>query len=320
MLERFICRPIPILGVTLRPMLLSRAVELVARSKQSTGRRPHWFDTPVKDLISIIGDRPIQDVTPDHILTWYDELHQRPHRRQPGRKLSAWTIDSYGRQLRAFFNELVNMGHLDESPARLLRLPRLPAKAKKEISQADIRRMVDTAEYNARDHALILVLRDSGARVGELVDMTVSNLTIHTYDDGQVTGRILITDQKTHTKRYAFLGPEAVAALQRYIRSRPASSPDWLWIAHNRRMDPPPRLTRSGIYQVLERVAERAGVVENWNPHAFRHALAKRMIQKGAPAKVVQNILGHSDISTTMNMYVIFDEDELADYHRKMID
>jgi site-specific recombinase XerD len=301
-------------GLMHHPITLSQAIDLVAVNKQTGRKRPHWFDSPVRGLIEVVGDKPITEVTPGDIHQWWDHLRTRAHQRQPSKHLSLWTIDSYGRQVRAFFNELVRMGHLDQSPAHQLKLPRLPTKAKKEIDQNDIQKMIDASEYNARDNAMILVLRDSGVRVGELVDMTVDGLTIKGDH-----GRILITDEKTHTARYAFLGPQALEAIRRYIRSRPHDAPDWLWLSHNRSGAKPARLTKSGVYQALERVAERAGVDKNWNPHAFRHALAKRLVKEGAPAKIVQGILGHSDITTTLNMYVIFDDDELAEYHRRLV-
>lgn len=303
------------IGVFMRPLRLSQAIEIVARAKQSGRRRPHWYDSPVTDLISNIGDKQIDRVTPDDIALWYDSLHTRHHQRQPDRTLSAWTIDSYGRAVRAFFNALVDLGHLEVSPARHLRLPRLPPKRKKEIRPEDIERMVAAAEYNARDHAIVLVLRDSGIRVGELIDMTAEGLIITEDDQGQLGGRILIMDEKTSARRWGFIGHDACLAVQRYIRSRPFDSPTWLWLSHRSGK----RLTKSGVYQILGRLADRAGVAENWNPHAFRHALAKRLINQGAPAKVIQGLLGHADVSTTLNMYITLDDDELAGWHKKFV-
>lgn len=291
------------------PYRLSNELAFVIE-RMTTGRRPpHWYTTPVESLISFLGDVPAAEVKPDDVLAWYDWLKARPSARDPTGALSPWTVDSYGRSVKAFFNHLVEAGHLPQSPARRLRLPRLPPKGKKEISPDDIEKMVRLSEASARDHALVLILRDSGCRVGELVTMQASGLILEDIN-GHLRGRALIYDDKTHTSRFIYFGHEACLALQRYLRTR-LNGGERLWLTHAG--EP---ITRSGIYQSLKRLGRRAGV-EHFNPHAFRHALAKRLVNRGTPHKVLQDILGHADISTTLNMYVSYDDDELADQHQK---
>lgn len=293
-----------------RPLKLSDAIDLVAKMVQAGPRRPHWYDSPIQDLIDTIGDLPIQDVTEDHILAWHNALKTRPHQRQPGKTLSPWTTDSYGRAVRAMFNHLVEAGLLEVSPAAHLVLPRLPAKKKKAIDDDAIDRMIAASEAQARDHALVLMLRDTGVRVGELCSMVVDNIEIQ---DG--LGRVLVTDDKTHISRFAYFGEETARALARYLRSRPHDAPAYLWLS----LKGPEPLSTSGVYQLLERVADRAGVDSRWNPHAFRHALAKRLLEGGMNHVAVQKILGHADVVTTLAMYVQYDEDELARMYLKAV-
>jgi site-specific recombinase XerD len=292
------------------PITLSKALDIVVDITRRSRKRPHWFDAPVGSLIECIGDKPIVEVTTDDVLHWYDWIRQKENDRKPGELLSPWTIDSYGRAVRAFFNHLVRAGHLEVSPARLMVLPRLPPKKKKDISDPELARMVQHSENNPRDHAIVLILRDSGCRVGELHSMTLEHIKFSEHE-GQLRGRAIIYDDKTHTSRWIYFGDQACQALKRYIRVRHHHAGDELWLT---RSGTP--LSKSGIYQALERVGERAGV-SNFNPHAFRHALAKRLVNEGAPHKVLQAILGHSDIKTTLNMYVVYDDDELDDLHAK---
>lgn len=292
------------------PPTLSRALEIVVSVSTKGPRRPHWYDRPVETLIEHLGDVSVQEITPDDVFSWYDYIKSMDNQRKPGQKLSPWTVDSYARSVRSFFNKLVILGHLERSPAARLRLPRLPAKGKKEIDTKDIGLMVQYSEINPRDHAIVLMLRDSGCRVGELVSMRVSGVKFEEIG-GRLRGRVIIYDQKTMASRFAYFGHDAACALKRYMRVRHHDAPDDLWLAH--RGTP---LTSSGVYQALKRIAKRAGVTR-FNPHAFRHALAKRLINNNAPHKVVQDILGHRDIATTLNMYVAYDEDELADWHEK---
>lgn len=293
------------------PITLSKALTIVNRANQRGRRQPHWYSSPVRSLIQFLGDVAITEIQPDDIIAWYDWIREQPNERKPDQPLSAWTVDSYGRNLRAFFNHLVKIGHLDLSPARRLRLPRLPPKAKKEISQDHIELMVQHSEFNPRDHAIVLVLRDSGCRVGELVSMKLSDLRIDEGKDGKLRGRARIVDQKTVTSRFIYFNHEACKALEKYKRVRHAGAPDNFWLTHSGTP-----LSSSGAYQALKRVGQRAGV-EHFNPHAFRHALAKRLVDNNTPHKIIQDILGHADITTTLNMYVTYDEDELADHHHR---
>lgn len=291
------------------PLSLSRGLDVVVEVTRKGRKRPHWFDSPIGSLIAFLGDVPVRNVTVDDVIAWYDWLRTKENDRKPGRKLSAWTIDSYARSVKSYFNKLIITGHLDISPARRLRLPRLPAKGKKEISQADIALMVQHSELNIRDHAIVLLLRDSGCRVGELTSIQVEAVKIEE-SGSSLRGRAIIFDDKTMTSRFAYFGHDCALAIKKYIRVRPCNAPDVLFVSSMSGG----ALSRSGVYQMLKRIGKRSGVT-SFNPHAFRHAKAKELINNGAPHKVIQDILGHSDITTTLNMYVNYDDDELADLH-----
>lgn len=251
------------------------------------------------------------------VTAWFDHLAQDTSQRHDDRQLSPWTVDCYARGLKAFFNHLVRMGHLERSPVEY-RLRRLPKRAKKDIAQDDLERLVLKAKYNARDYAIVCVLRDSGCRVSGLLSMRITALHVVQViaEDGsaRLHGRALVYE-KGDKGRYIFFGDEACRALRLYLDSRPvvAANDDRLWI--NYKGQP---MTRSGVYQMLKRLAQYAGV-ERFNPHAFRHAFAKRLLAQNAPAKVIQELMGHEDVTTTMNMYVILDDQELEEFHRKYI-
>ena len=293
------------------PVTLSRGLEIAQKMTPENKRNEHWYAYPVRDLTEQIGDIPVHQVTSDHLNEWYRSLQERDNQRRPGKKLSAWTIDSYGRAMRAYFGKLVDAGHIDVSPCKF-RLPRLPKKLKADISQKDIEKMVRWSEHNVRDHAVVLILRDSGCRVGELVSMRASGVKCEEHKPGRHRGRALVTG-KMNKSRWIYFGHDAVMALQKYIRVRPHDAPDDLWLSTKGGA-----FTTDGVYQMLRRVGKLAGV-KRFNPHAFRHALAKKLVATNAPNKVLQAILGHEDITTTLNMYVAYDDDELADIHSQYI-
>lgn len=319
------------------PITLSRGID-IAYKLASGGRhsRRNWYISPIESLMAYIGatlsgngrwqderdehgrrqlveagDIPVRDVKPEMVFGWFDALREVKPLTRSGKRLSEYTINSYARMVKSFFNKMVEAGHIDASPAAALHLRKLPKKSKKAISQEGIEKMVKASKWNWRDHSIVLILRDSGCRVSELVSMRVSTTMVKEHD-GEQRGAARVWG-KGDKYRYVFFGPAACNALRNYIDYRPHDAPDDLWLSVH---DTP--ITDRGIYQALRRIAERAGV-ETFNPHAFRHAFAKRNLEKGMPVKVLQELLGHESYMTTVDEYVQFDVDELADYHSKFV-
>lgn len=320
------------------PITLSRGVKVAYRLAGSGRSRQNYYRHPVNSLMAYIGSRhlsvdgqswqdvrdaygrdalvkegniAVKDVTQDMVFNWFDSLRDVEPLTRSGKRLSEYTINSYARMVKAFFNKMVEAGHIDRSPAATLHLRKLPKKSKQAIAPGEIERMVKASKKNWRDHAVVLILRDSGCRVSELVSMRVS--TTHMNEaDGEMRGIARVWG-KGDKFRWIFFGAKACNALRNYIDYRPHDAPDDLWLSIHGSA-----ITANGIYQALGRVAERAGV-ETWNPHAFRHAFAKRNIERGMPVKVLQELLGHESYTTTVDEYVQFDTEELADYHAEYV-
>jgi site-specific recombinase XerD len=298
------------------PITLSRGLEIVEDISPKGNRDEHWCAFPVRSLIDIAGDIPAREVTSEHIHQWYRETARRPSGRNQNKPLSVFTVNSYARALIGYFNHLKRIGYISSNPCADLRLPKLPRKPRKDIPEADIERIVQYADRNTRDRALVLVLRDTGCRIGGLASMTVSGVRFEelqpengpSSSGAQLRGRALV-GEKMNKLRWVYFGDEASRALQRYINIRHHNAGDELWLTHSGRP-----LSKSGIYQVFKRIGKQAGV-ERFNPHAFRHSCAKRLLNNGAPPKVVQELLGHENVVTTMSLYLQYDEDELADLH-----
>lgn len=277
------------------PLTLSRAIEIAGAMHGPDSQTWRWYSTPVNQLIQQIGDVPVHQVRPGHINDWYAWISTNGY--------SAWTVDSYTRALKSFFNRMIDAGHLDESPAAHLRLYKLPKKSPKDIRPGDIQLMLKHARYNARDYAIIRVLYDTGCRVGEMISMTTDGLRF-----GPDGGRAIVRGSKVHKTRFVFFGLETADAIRVYLDCRPWNAPGELWLSHR---DGKP-ITPNAVYQMMRRVAKSAGVEGRFNPHAFRHAAIKRWIDSGMPLKVVQELAGHDQIETTMGMYAVYDDDELA--------
>lgn len=310
----------------LMPVTLSRAIHIAHRlaARGDYAKKKNWYRYPVENLMEYIGatrvenprlwpreelvregDILIEDVTPEMIDGWFAWLRDYEPHTGGGRRLSAHTRDSYGRMLRAFFNKLVEAGHLDRAPTRRLVLPKPPRKGKKDISQGDLEAMVRHSKRNWRDHAIVLILRDSGCRVGELCSMRISTTHIERGEDGQLIGSAEVIG-KGYKIREIIFGDGACRALRNYMDFRPVGSGDEMWLSQSGARP----FTGDGVYQMLRRIAAEAGV-ERFNPHAFRHAFAKYHIEAGTPMKLIQEWLGHEELSTTYDQYVQYDTGEL---------
>lgn len=208
--------------------------------------------------------------------------------------------------MRAFFSNLQKLSHIDDSPAKQLRPPKLPPKEAKDADPESIEKLIRYSQFSIRNHAAIRVLADSGCRVGELVSMTVSRTTIEV-DNGEAM--VLGKGYKGRKRgRVIYFGKFTAESLSVYIRSRPYNAPDDLWLNEGGSLP----ITAGAIYHMMKRVAKRAGIPKgSWNPHSLRHAAAKRWLDEGLNPKVVQQLLGHESIETTLSMYVIYRDQEL---------
>ncbi len=147
--------------------------------------------------------------------------------------------------------------------------------------------------YGLRDRALLELLYSSGSRVAEAAGLDIGDVT-QDGDSVRVIG-------KGAKERYVFLGGPARSALGAYLPARQArlelcgkSAEQALFINRNGG-----RLTQRGIAYLLEQYVRRSGVQKRVSPHTFRHSFATHLLDRGADIRVVQELLGHAQVSTT---------------------
>lgn len=291
----------------------------------------------LRSLVEFFGEEQmVETLTVHHLRTWRAWLFEReckyvsvgndgtkrtwrPEEKGP---LSVHTIHGMVRTCRQFFRWLHTEEILATNPAQRLELPPLPKEPPKAISDTDIAKMLDVARAStslsmARDVALIWFLRDTGCRLGGAATARLSDLDLD-------TGTVIVREKGRggqHVARAAFLNVDAVKAMRVWLAERPCAlqldgSPLTDAIFVNSRY-PFTALTTGAIYRRIKDIAQAAGVYDHSNPHAFRHGLARRMLQNGAPLGAVSRILGHADIRTTDTFYGVYLVDELKKAHEK---
>jgi site-specific recombinase XerD len=135
-----------------------------------------------------------------------------------------------------------------------------------------------------RTQALLQVLYGTGARVSEVCAIDIEDI-----DFGDATIRVRGKGDK---ERVVLLTPSAMNAILAYVRFRPAEGPLFV----NRRGQ---RLSPITVQRVVLATAKTAGLTERVTPHALRHSFATHMLERGADVRVLQELLGHSNLSTT---------------------
>jgi integrase/recombinase XerD len=209
--------------------------------------------------------------------------------------LSAATIARRTAAARSFFRHQQLIGARDDNPAAEIELPRRTRKLPRTLSAGEAERLIEAAKgvtpRALRDRALVELLYGAGLRVSEAVGLERNGVDL----DERVV-RVL---GKGGKERVVPVGRQAVEALRRYL-SRGRGQLDR---RHRRELFLNARggaLTRSGVFLILRRLAETAGLEPGRvHPHLLRHSFATHLLEGGADLRSVQEMLGHADLSTT---------------------
>jgi integrase/recombinase XerC len=203
-----------------------------------------------------------------------------------GRKLAA---------IRTFFRFLLREGMVKANPAGGLRAPKAEKAIPKALSVDEVDRFFSrTADQRKRDFAIFELLYSSGLRVGELTSLDVHDVDL-------TSGWVRVIG-KGNKERYVPVGSKAVQALKDYLSVRDmivASNPvlsNTRALFLNARGS---RLSSRSVRRILKSFLTAANMGRDVSPHAFRHSFATHLLQSGADLRSIQELLGHSSLSTT---------------------
>ncbi len=225
--------------------------------------------------------------------------------------LAAASIKLEAIALRVFFRFLLARKILSSNPAENLALPRVEKYLPETLDAAVIKRLLESVteidELGVRDRAILELLYASGLRISELCTLRLENLNLEE--------AIIRVTGKGNKTRLVPVGSEARRALDRYLEVRPKllsrrTGAEVFLSVRGR------KLTPQRVWQLIKGYAARARLDANVYPHLFRHSFATHLLAGGADLRIIQEMLGHADISTTQ-IYTHVDSSHLKTVHKK---
>ena len=223
------------------------------------------------------------------------------------------TIHRLFSTIRGFHQYLCQLRITENDPSELLVPPRLTRNIPTTLLVEEVDKIIQavdlTKKYALRDQAILSLLYASGIRVTELVDLKLKNLMM---DDGLI--RVFGKGRK---ERIVPIGKIALSFLTLYLKelrpsnSRKGKSQGILFLNHRGG-----KLTRMSIWNILHENTLRSGITKKVSPHVLRHSFATHLLEGGADLRSVQEMLGHSDITTTQ-IYTNIDKIYLKEIHKE---
>ena len=214
------------------------------------------------------------------------------------------TVDNIRRNISSFFTWLEEEDYILKSPMRRIHKIKTKTAVKEVISDEMIEKMRDNCA-EVRDLAIVDLLYSTGMRVGELVNLNISDIDLEQ--------RECVVYGKGDKERRVYFDAKSKIHIQNYLRSRTDDNPA-LFVTL---LAPYSRLKISGVEIRMRNLGRQVGV-ERIHPHKFRRTMATRAIDKGMPIEQVQRLLGHSQIDTTMQ-YAMVNQNNVKTSHQKYI-
>ncbi len=226
------------------------------------------------------------------------------------KNLESTTISHKISSLKSFFKYYQKREKIKVNPLANIKSPKIAKKLPTYLTLEEVSKLLDVeikSPYDARNKAILELLYSSGIRISELCNMQTSN-----YDSYECIIRLIGKGSK---ERIIPLGDYAISVLEDYINNyRPKINKKNInSIFINNRGD---AISRQFIFKVIKKECLKKGIRKNVSPHTLRHTFATHLLQNGADLRIIQELLGHENISTTQ-IYTHVSNQELKNDYQK---
>ncbi|MDQ6861129.1 MAG: site-specific tyrosine recombinase XerD [Verrucomicrobiota bacterium] len=228
------------------------------------------------------------------------------------RGLAASSIKLVVVAIKIFFRFLLAKGRIERDPTETLSLPRIERYLPETLNELQVEQLIESINtahpLGLRDRAILELLYASGLRISELANARLENFNTEE--------RILRVTGKGNKTRLVPVGAKACEAVAAYVSAerprlvRPKTGSEIFLSSRGT------KLTTVRLWQIVKQRAQQAGLETNVYPHLLRHSFATHLLGNGADLRIIQEMLGHADISTTQ-VYTHVDQQRLKAVHRK---
>lgn len=264
---------------------------------------PHTLKAYTEDLkeFSLFIDKRPGKIDNLDIRTFLASLHHRGLKKSSiSRKLAS---------VRSFFKYLHREGYVKTNPAKLVSSPKVPKNLPKFLTIDEVFSLLETPEGEkfkpARDRAMIEVMYSCGIRVSELTSLDISDLDIKE--------TIIRVKGKGRKERIIPVGSKAMEAIKNYLPERISLKKKSSGLFLNNRGG---RLTQRSVRRILLQYSRMINLSGDLSPHTLRHTFATHLLHEGADLRSIQELLGHSSLSTTQK-YTHLDIRRLTEVYDK---
>ena len=257
-----------------------------------------------RDLIKFYdyNKKDIKNINKDDIKNYLKYLSDLVDERSIARNISA---------LKTFYKYLIINKIIKNNPIESISSPKLGKKLPNTLSEEDINKLLDIKlndNYSYRNKAMLELMYATGLRVSELVNLKVYDVNLEE--------AIVKTMGKGSKERIIPMGDYALNALKIYINEYRSSLfkkeiNDYLFLNNHGK-----QMTRQGFFKIIKKLAIEQGISKDFSPHTLRHSFATHLLKHGADLRIIQELLGHSDVSTTQ-IYTHVSNEQLEDTFKK---
>ena len=264
---------------------------------------PHTIKAYTRDLreFDAFIDKKPKSIDNLDIRTFLASLHHRNLKKSSiSRKLAS---------IRSFFKYLHREGYVKSNPAKLVSSPKVPKNLPKFLTIDEVFSLVETPKGETfkptRDRAIIELLYSCGLRVSELTSLDISDLDIKE--------TIIRVKGKGRKERIMPIGTKAMEAIKNYLPERISLKKKSPGLFLNNRGG---RLTQRSVRRILVHYSRMINLTGDLSPHTLRHTFATHLLHEGADLRSIQELLGHSSLSTTQK-YTHLDIRQLTEVYDK---
>lgn len=261
--------------------------------------------TSFLNFITQSGIDDLSDIKTTHITSFFKLLKEAG--------LNETSAARYFSSLKGFFKYLYRNEYIKTNPVERISPPKISRKLPEVLNVREINLILEQPNVKdtigLRDKAILELFYACGTRISELINIKVNDLFL--------SEEVIRVFGKGSKERLIPIGSSAIKWIIEYLKkSRPLlvkniKSENYLFL--NQRGT---KFSRMGIWKIVRQYVKKAGIEKNVHPHTFRHSFATHLIEGGADLRAVQEMLGHSDISTTQ-IYTHIDRDYIKLVHKK---